>query len=347
MAEPVLERLAHNITCHAFNADRTQIAICPNNNQVIIYKKTAGGWEKEATLKEHDKTVTGIDWAPKTNRIVTCSEDRNAFVWSLQSGTWKPTLVILRVNRAATAVKWSPQENKFAVASGAKVVSVCYFEEDNDWWVSKHLKKHRSTVLSVAWHPNNVLLATGSSDFKARVFSAFIKGTDTKGGESIWGDKLEFGNALVEFDSLGWVHDVSFSPSGNRLAWTSHNSTLSVADGPATVKEVKLTKLPLSNIGFLNEDTVVGAGWDCEPFTFTAAKGWALDRSLDTKTSSEGDKTVKGQWQDRVTKGTTDSDLTNTILKTKHQNAICGLRILSPNTFTTCSIDGNVAWWKV
>jgi actin related protein 2/3 complex subunit 1A/1B len=69
-------------------------------------------------------------------------------------------------------------ENKFAVACGAKCVSVCYFEEDNDWWVSKHIKKHKSTVLKVDWHPNNSLLVTASSDFKCRIFSAHIKGVD-------------------------------------------------------------------------------------------------------------------------------------------------------------------------
>ena len=60
---------------------------------------------------------------------------------------------------------------------------MCYFEEDNDWWVSKHIKKHKSTVLSVDWHPNNVMLATGSSDFKARVVSAAIRGVDKRPGE--------------------------------------------------------------------------------------------------------------------------------------------------------------------
>lgn len=36
-------------------------------------------------------------------------------------------------------------------------------------WVSKHIKKPiRSTVLSLDWHPNNVLLAAGSCDFKCR-----------------------------------------------------------------------------------------------------------------------------------------------------------------------------------
>lgn len=120
---------------------------------------------------------------------------------------WKPTLVLLRINRAATFVRWSPLENKFAVASGARCVSansfnlspmletppliwtqyflsaiaICSFESDNDWWVAKHLKKPiRSTVLSVEWHPNNVLLASGSADMKARVLSAYIKDVDKR-----------------------------------------------------------------------------------------------------------------------------------------------------------------------
>lgn len=78
--------------------------------------------------------VVGIDWAPKSDRIVTCGADRNAYVWSQKEGVWKPTLVILRINRAATFVKWSPLENKFAVGSGARLISVCYFESENDWW---------------------------------------------------------------------------------------------------------------------------------------------------------------------------------------------------------------------
>jgi WD40 repeat protein len=57
-----------------------------------------------------------------------------------------------------------------------RVIAVCSFDEENNWWVAKHLKKPiRSTVLSIDWHPNNILLASGSADMKARVFSAWIK----------------------------------------------------------------------------------------------------------------------------------------------------------------------------
>jgi len=341
-------RLATNISCHAFNGDKSMMAVCPNNNQVHIYKKSGSSWTRTAVLKEHDKPITGIDWAPKSNRIVTCSEDRNAFVWAEESpNVWKPTLVLLRVNRAATAVRWSPQETKFAVASGSKVVSVCYFEEDNNWWVSKHLKKHRSTVLSISWHPDGLLLATGSSDYKARVFSTFIKGVDTKPDSSLWGDNFAFGNILCEFDSLAWVHDVAFSPSGNRLAWSGHNSTLGVADGPSDVKEARLRGLPLASIVFLNEDTIIGGGWDCEPFVLTAGKGWNVERTLDKKATSTASTSVAGKWKERVSKGTTDESLTNTVLKTVHQNAITQVRVLGTAEFSTCGLDGNIVFWKL
>lgn len=78
-------------------------------------------------------SVAGIDWAPDSNRIVTCGADRNAYVWTLKEGAWKPTLVILRINRAARCVRWSPRENKFAVGSGSRLISICYFEQENDW----------------------------------------------------------------------------------------------------------------------------------------------------------------------------------------------------------------------
>lgn len=84
---------------------------------------------------------------------------------------WKPTLVLLRLNRAATFVRWSPLENKFACGSSARAIAVCSFDEEGDWWVSKHLKKPiRSTILSVDWHPNNVLLAAGGADARVSHF---------------------------------------------------------------------------------------------------------------------------------------------------------------------------------
>ena len=47
-----------------------------------------------------------------------------------------------------------------------KYFSYLFFEQEHDWWVAKNIKKPiRSTITTVDWHPNNVLLAAGSSGF--------------------------------------------------------------------------------------------------------------------------------------------------------------------------------------
>ncbi|CAK7311742.1 Actin-related protein 2/3 complex subunit 1A [Vulpes lagopus] len=66
--------LLEPITCHAWNWERTQIALSPNNHEVHIYKKNGSQWVKAPELKEHNGHITGIDWAPKSDRIVTCGQ---------------------------------------------------------------------------------------------------------------------------------------------------------------------------------------------------------------------------------------------------------------------------------
>uniref|UniRef100_A0A452ET66 Uncharacterized protein n=1 Tax=Capra hircus TaxID=9925 RepID=A0A452ET66_CAPHI len=207
--------LLEPITCPAWNRDHTQIALSPSDHEVHICKKNGGQWVKAHELKEHNRHITGMYWAPKSDRIVTCGANRNTYVWSQKDGVSKPTLVILRINRVATFLKWSPLENKFAVGGGAQLISIYYFESENAWWVSKHIKKPiRSTALSLGWHPNNVLLAAGSCDFKCRVFSAYIKEVDEKPTSTPWSSKMPFGQLMSAFSGSGtggWVQRVSFS----------------------------------------------------------------------------------------------------------------------------------------
>ena len=150
-----------------------------NSKEVYIYGKTnSGGWQLTQTLSEHSSKVLGIDWAAKSNRLVTCGADKNAYVWSLDTRTnqWRPELVVLRINRAATCVKWSPNEQKFAIGCGQRCICVCYYESEQCFWVAKHIKKQiKSTTLCLDWHPSSALLAAGGTDFKCRLFGAYIK----------------------------------------------------------------------------------------------------------------------------------------------------------------------------
>ncbi|KAH8827369.1 WD40-repeat-containing domain protein [Flagelloscypha sp. PMI_526] len=269
------------ITAHAFNADRSNVAVSLNDNTVQILGRKGTEWTTIDTLAEHDKIITSIDWAPYTNRIVTSSQDRNAYVWQEtpdpETGkvVWKPTLVLLRINRAATHVRWSPKEDKFAVASGARAIAVCSFDPENNWWVSKLLKKPiRSTVLSVDWHPNNVLIAAGSADMKARVLSAYIKEVDEKPAPTVWGSKLPFNTICGEYGSPsgGWVHTVGFSPDGDALAFASHDSTISlVYPGSGAIYNIRIPTLPLTTLTWVSPFSLIAAGHDCQPYLFSGA----------------------------------------------------------------------------
>ena len=65
----------------------------------------------------------------------------------------------------------------------------------------------RSTIVTLDWHPNNILLAAGCCDYKAYVFSAYIKEINAKPGPTVWGKKMTFGNVMQEFSMpcTGWV----------------------------------------------------------------------------------------------------------------------------------------------
>lgn len=91
-------------------------------------------------------------------------------------------------------------ENKFAVGSGGRVIAVCYFVSENNWWLCKHIKRPlRSTVTTVDWHPGNKVLVAGSTDYKVRVFSAFISDMEDAPGISPWGQSNTLGTLLAEF----------------------------------------------------------------------------------------------------------------------------------------------------
>ncbi|EAU88721.2 hypothetical protein CC1G_01094 [Coprinopsis cinerea okayama7 len=379
MAPEVFTLAQTPITSHAFNADRSKLAVSFNNNETQILSRQGNEWLTTETLSEHDKVITSIDWAPNSNRIVTASQDRNAYVWQETADpetgklVWKPTLVLLRINRAATYVRWSPKEDKFAVASGARAIAICSFDAENNWWVAKQLKKPiRATVLSLDWHPNNVLLAAGSADLKARVFSAYIKEVDERPAPTVWGSKLPFNTICGEYSSPsgGWVHAVGFSPSGDVLAFASHDSTISVVyPGGPTVYNIRLPSLPLVSLTWTSEHSIVAAGHDCRPLVFAGSEqGWQESGTLDdaTSTKSPGGASGFGSGPGRLksaafetfraadTRGQSNiggSGTTDTKLHTIHQNTITTVRAYEwdqngeVTKVSTSGVDGTLVIW--
>jgi actin related protein 2/3 complex subunit 1A/1B len=238
-------------------------------------------------------------------------------------------------------------------------VSVCYFESDNDWWVSKHIKKSfKSTVTCLDWHPNNVLLACGSTDFKARVFSAYIKEVDEKPGPTDWGSRMPFANLMAEFTSAagGWVHAVSFSMNGSRLAWVSHDSCITVVDAADGLKltSVKTDCLPFVTLTWVSVDNIVVAGHNCGPvlFSYHPVQGIIFVSRLDEAVSKQqqGPKfSAMKHFQSLDYRAVTVDD---SQLDTIHQNTITQVSIYAGHKaccikLSTSGIDGQLVVWDL
>ncbi|KAF9730681.1 hypothetical protein PMIN06_004173 [Paraphaeosphaeria minitans] len=363
MSPPDVNHLFHHpIADHSFSADRQTLAVA-RDNVVDLFQRSGSKYTLQDELTGHDKTVTGVDIAPNSGKIVTCSQDRNAYVWEPTPEGWKPTLVLLRINRAATCVRWAPSETKFAVGSGARLIPVCYFEEEDNWWVSKHIKKPiRSTITAVAWHPNSVLVAAGSTDGHARVLSAFVKGVDARPEPSAWGERLPFNTVCGEFmnNTAGWVHSVAFSPSGSALAFAAHDSTLTVVypagpeEPPRAVVSISTQVLPFMSLVWSTESEIIAAGYNCEAYRLQGDEnGWQLAGSLESKgrpgVQDSREESALNMFKQMDLKGSTKDD---TKLKTVHQNTISTIRSFEESDgqvtkISSTGVDGRVVIWTL
>ena len=93
----------------------------------------------------------------------------------------------------------------------------------------------------------------------------------------------------------GWGLALAFSPGGATLAAASQGSALTLLTGIDLAEEdtwraaagrlqtLALPGLPLKALAFVDEDLLVGGGFDCRPLVFRRDPGtgaWAFDRHL-------------------------------------------------------------------
>ncbi|KAI6176801.1 Actin-related protein 2/3 complex subunit [Aphelenchoides bicaudatus] len=348
------------ILSHSFNSDRTLLAVS-SAEKVFVFGFENGNWVKRTELPQHDLSVTGLDWAPKTNRLVSSSHDKNSFVWTCgPDGVYKPELVLLRSQYGLSCVAWSPLENKFAVGTHAKHIAVTYYEKENDWWVAKQIKKSiQSTVLCIDWHPNNVMIAAGTTDYRVLVFSAYIKEVDEKPNANVWGSKLPFGVLLAEFNTTSWVHSVAFSPSGNLLAWSNRASELSVINKtngenaqPVTVQH---KFLPFTSLLWVDETSFLGIGHEYSPVLFEVVNGEAVYRKKIGVPASEKESSQSSafkMFRDINRTAQQNNNTNNVQPNSLHQNAVKTMKIYATNPkgvakFSTSGLDGVVAIWDL
>ncbi len=80
MAAPEVHHLFHHpIADHSFSADRQTLAVA-RENHVELYGRSGKTFSLKDELRGHDKTVTGVDIAPNSGKIVTCSQGESTVI---------------------------------------------------------------------------------------------------------------------------------------------------------------------------------------------------------------------------------------------------------------------------
>ncbi|GFR48251.1 hypothetical protein Agub_g10116 [Astrephomene gubernaculifera] len=339
-----IQAIAFNVDCSAI-----AVSHCGNDVVIYEACSGASGsgealsWTKVSTLQGHQQVVSGLDWAPRTDQILSCSHDRNAFVWtrtsaaaaasttapaastaasgpsgsasgsetSTRSASWEKQMVITRLTKGALCVKWSPSEAKFAIGSAAKVVSVGYYDPESKWWACKMIRKaHESSVVAVAWHPNSLVLATGSTDRRVRLFNAYVQGYETEAPAGSLPPNSSFGDCIIEVSHEGcsWVHSVCWSPGDEALLYASHDGAVGYVRGPQANVVVRLAgqQLPLKCLEAVSERLAVGAGWDGCLVVLTrrsAQEPWQQAAYLGGPSSSSGNPSLGGSSSSHPSQG--------------------------------------------
>lgn len=168
-----------------------------------------------------------------------------------------------------------------------------------------------------------------------------------------------------------WIHDVSFSPDGNRLAWVAHDSSISVVDAGRNLSVVTLRTrfLPCLSLVWSSPTSLVAAvshsnpsvqlvspaviqGHDCYPMLFkhdeSSGKLEYVEK-IDKSERKEADGfSAMRKFRDLDRRGIENhAGPGGDSLETVHQNTIIEVRVYEPGRVSTVGLDGKLVVWEV
>ena len=166
----------------------------------------------------------------------------------------------------------------------------------------------------------------------------------------------------------GWINFVSFSQSCKTICYGTQDCELNFAnvsdvgtsDGKAKVKAEKLMLKgnPLLNAIFIDEDKVIGTGFDKIPYLFKKeGSDWKCIKTLDDGTKKFRKAKITGNsYLDKRVYFNADIKLSSNVemkeTDTKHANYINCLKPFASNDgkpliLSTSDINGYLNWWDV
>ena len=164
--------------------------------------------ESLAILRGHPRWVRSLAFSPDGTRLASGDGNSNIRVWDLGAG--QPAIVAQLERPFTAGPVFNAEGTQLLFGGGAGAVWLWDIETQT---VTREYGPMSDVVWSVAYSPDNVLIAASSEDLTARIWNA------------------ESGEELMIFTGhRDGVTGVAFSPDGAKLATSSWDSTLRIWD---------------------------------------------------------------------------------------------------------------------
>ncbi|PJF17592.1 hypothetical protein PSACC_02590 [Paramicrosporidium saccamoebae] len=188
--------------------DRT-FATCSTDKLILIYSLDQPD-EPVLTLTGHSDEVNSIKWSPKGDLLVSSSDDMTARVWRVQGvETYALVHTFSEHLMEIYTAKWStnPETPLIATASFDGTVKLW----DPVQGLCRHtLQQHTQPVYAISFSPCGRYLASGSLDAALYLWS------------------VADGRLLQNYHGRGGIFEVTWSPTGHRIAACTSDATCCV-----------------------------------------------------------------------------------------------------------------------
>ena len=353
--------LLEGISCVSFNKDFTKVALSKKDNLIYIYSvpnlMKTDTWKLEDKLDSHCQYVSGIDWNAHTNEILSCSHDKTSFVWTYSNKKWTPANVVATTKLGYLCCKWNSRGDKFCEGTSAKHLFIGYYNPDNNWWMARNIKVHKSSVVCCEIDPTSLFVISGSTDLRVYVSSCYIDFIDDKH----LNDKTKplaqnFGDVIHEFRPNCWVNSVTWNPSGTLGFAAAQNATISVINYKDKKTDViKCKHAPVTLIVPTGENSFLAVCYDRNVLEYEKkGDNWEVKRTITTDQGKKAAGPAVGKsvssalakFQQMGVQKKENLAVTSKQALHLHQSIISSLNIKGKDVITT-DVSGFVKYWKL
>jgi WD40 repeat protein len=143
------------------------IASASFDGSVFIWEaqdRSLTSWDRIATLEGHDNEVKSVAWNYEGNYLATCGRDKKIWVWERVGRNDFECLSVLDGHtQDVKFIRWHPTKSILFSASYDDTIRI-WTEDDGEFYASKTLVAHNSTVWGIALKDDGTRMVSCSDD---------------------------------------------------------------------------------------------------------------------------------------------------------------------------------------